>query len=79
MENCIDINPDISKKVCAKNFPKAPRGSPRVGQKIQKAQIQPRNTPFDRENDTDHEYNNLLAFGVRPWSRNFKNSGNERK
>ena len=40
-----------------KNFPKASRGSPREGQKIQKAQIQPSETSFDRENDIDYEYN----------------------
>ena len=65
MENCIDINPEISKKACAKNFPKAPRGSPREEQKI-KAQIQPSKTSFDRENDTDYEYNCLLGVWCRP-------------
>ena len=74
MENCIDINLDVSKKACARNFPKAPRGSPRKGQKIQKAQIQPSKTSFDRENDTDYEYKYPLEYGVGPCSRNRKNS-----
>jgi hypothetical protein len=74
MENCIGFNPDIQKPACAKNSPKAPRGAPREGQKIQKAQIHPSKTSFDRENDTDYEYNYLLAFGVGSRSRNLKNS-----
>ena len=74
MENGIDINPDIFKKACAKNFPRMPRRSPRKGQKIQKAQIQPNKTSLDRENDTDYEYNYLLVFGVDCCSRNLKNS-----
>ena len=41
MENCIDINPDISKNACAKNFPKAPRGSPTEWKKFKKLKFSP--------------------------------------
>ena len=53
MENCVDINLDISKKANANNLPRAPRGSPKVRQKMQKGQIQPCKTSSDRENDAD--------------------------
>jgi hypothetical protein len=65
MENCIDINLDISKKACAKNFPRATRGSPREGQKIQNGQIQASKTSFNGENNADSKNDHLFTFAIK--------------
>jgi hypothetical protein len=55
MKNYTDMHLDLSKKIGAKIFPGATRGSPREVPKIQQGQIQPNKTSFNRENDADFE------------------------
>jgi hypothetical protein len=45
VENYIDIRLDISEKAFAKNFPWAPRGSPREGKKFKKLKFSPAKHP----------------------------------
>jgi hypothetical protein len=79
MKNYTDMHLDLSKKIGAKIFPGATRGSPREVPKIQQGQIQPNKTSFNRENDADSECKYLLAFTNRCCSKNPKNAGNYRK